>query len=511
MISKHTVTAEVPVDPYLVDVPIATAVPHVAESVEGSPVSGLIVGALHVVRATLTTLPGQAVTCFMGADTGGGSPVTVIPDGDRVPLEWTFVPTTSDASIFTECFGGNLAQVPGGVSVYRRDTRYSLPLHVTDATVTLDETWSPYAQVSLACRLPAPDVLRQIDPRSGVRARVRLEQRFGESEPLATLSAAFAGLTLAALSTAYAGRLVASLSADYGLGYNDGVGMRSSTRRPMDLVVAARDVDVAADTMTLTLGSDELLAQSAGLVADAALTTSSTSLRAAVTAGLRRIDAALSSSADDVTDLDVDALTWPPGMSVWDWLAPLVLAGERRLWCDEKRAWHLGLPEQLVDGEARLTPIATGLSESLNVNDWFDAVLVEYRWTDASGVDHVRYETAGDTLAQRVYHVTRERRPWPRSGAARALLRYVSAQGRQVRVQAVSDYSVTPGQAVNVTLPDGVHATGVVSSVTWALPADEMTVTVRDLAEAPVNSWLADAPGVAWTDLPVGTDWTEDV
>ncbi|GEL95353.1 hypothetical protein [Cellulomonas composti] len=584
-----------------------------------------------------------------------------------------------------------------------------LPLSVRDARITLDETWSPYAQVTLTCTTPAPEVLAQIDPRAGVRVQMLARQRFGEGEPLSALSAwrvptrtvggvertnlvtnpsieastagwstsgatlsrvtsgGFAGTsflrstrsavgtstvsivvagqsgpttlvasawvkgttgrttyltlttqavgggattvhtgdpvlltgtwqrvtlvvaipegresvgvlavvtdstavadvvdvdavlceqetavldyfdgasvdtdtdeyawtgtanaststwspvtwppgvsapTLADLSARYAGRNLGQVSADYGVGYNAGVGMRSSTSRPLDLVLVSRDVDEDAGTMTLTCASDEARAQQVASTSTIPTAPAGTSLIDACNLALVRLSTALYAAVDDVTDLVAESLVWTPGTSVWDYLYPLVSSSERRLWCDERGSWRLGYPAAAGEGVLHVTPIRTASVDTLSTDGWYDGVVVEWRWTDSGGVDHVVYESAGPSDSRKVLKVTRERRPQPRVGAARTILRWLTGNGRSVRIEAVSDYGAAPGQVVNVTLPDGTYASGVVQSVTWNLPADRMQITTRDLLEAPAGSWLADSPGVSWADIPVGTDWTEDV
>ncbi|KMM45613.1 hypothetical protein CWIS_09745 [Cellulomonas sp. A375-1] len=384
-----------------------------------------------------------------------------------------------------------------------------IPLDVVDASITLDESWSPYAQATLVCKTPEPSVLAQIDPRDGVRVFARLTQAFGEGSPLSEYTARLGG-SAAAWTAAYGNKTLLAASQDFGIGYNAG-GVRGSTRRSFNLSLVTRDVDLEAGTMTLTAMSDEIVAQGVDSGEVVPVAPAGTSLVDTINFALRRLNATLVETVADVTDLTPDALAWSPGVSVWEYLAPLVLAGERRLWCDELGAWRLGYVQAPGAGELRAAPILTAGTDRLDTEAWFDAVLVEYRWTDGSGVEQTRYERAGETLARRVYKVIRDGRPWPRSGAARALLRYVASQGRSLRLEAVSDYHAGPRQSFTFTLPDDVVVTGVVASVTWSLPTDRMTVTTRDLLEAPEHSWLADTPGVSWDDVPAGIDWTEDV
>lgn len=383
-----------------------------------------------------------------------------------------------------------------------------VPLAVTDAKVTLDEGWSPYVQAELECALPAD--VESIDPRSGApRVRLRLWQRFGESDPISVLSAAWAGLTLADLTAALAGTFLSGLSATYGRPYN-AFGMRPSTSRLLDLSLRARETDHAAASMHLGLSSDEGMAQDYALVATSPASPGSTSVRAICSWALAYIGAALTAGTVD-GEVEAEAVSWAPGQSLWDYLYPLVNAAGLRLWCDEHRDWHLGTPEDGTAGGLVLSAeqSVTRADQTIDRDGrWCDAVVVKYQWTDGSNVQHTVYDTATTPGYTKTKTVTYGR-PYPGPGAAAALLAREQGRGRELGMDAVSDYRAAPGQALTATLPDIPIQTGIVSSVTWRLPDDEMTVTSRALIDTPVTSWLFTPAGIAWEDVDPGVDWTE--
>ena len=317
------------------------------------------------------------------------------------------------------------------------------------------------------------------------------------------------GNLAADLSATYVGTMTSAVTNDYGLPYNS-FGMRGSTRRTVNLALRTRTVDWTAGTMTLEASSDEALAQDYAMNDPEGAVFNGTSIRTAIEFALAQIGAVL--AEDDGLDAqsdDTDALTWEPGVSAWDYMAGLVSAAGLRLWCDERRAWHLTDPTIPTSGAARLTPLAVEISDDINMDgSWCDSVVVEYRWTDAAGAEQVRYDIAGAASPRRVKHVLWQR-PYIRKGAAVALLRRLNGQGRSVTINAVSAYDVEPGQSFTIDLLDGVTDAGYVSSVAWTSPFDEMTVGTRDLVDAPAHSWLVQPGGVAWADLPAGVSWTD--
>ena len=406
----------------------------------------------------------------------------------------------------------------------------SVPLNVLDAEVTLDESWSPYAQARLTCAIPPLGSLDDIDPRLGRRVRIRLQQTFGESEPISVLTTAWswpglypgpdlfmpfypepaAGVRfkLADLTTVLADTFLNGLSATYGQPYN-AFGTRASTRRSLDLVLRSREVDHATGTMRLAAASDEALLQDYGLVATTATSAGSSSVRAICAWVLAKVGLVLYPGSADGTVTDS---TWSPGQNAWDYLRPLVDAVGLRLWCDDRRNFYLTEP---IDGTAGGLSIsakyATTATDALDrERDWYDAVVITYRWRDAAGNDQTAYDTAAVAGYSKVLALTYDR-PYPGPGAAAAMLSRVSGRGRQQTLGAVNDYSVAPGMALTITLPNAPIQTGLLAAVTWQVPGDEMRLTTRDLIDTLTSAWVFAPAGLAWNELAAGIDWTEYV
>ena len=211
-----------------------------------------------------------------------------------------------------------------------------------------------------------------------------------------------------------------------------------------------------------------------------------------------------------------DVFIQTPGTLDWDYVAPLVQAGGLRLFCDEQRKWRL------IDPLAYKLPGQINVAAGTNVTsgrdiisrqreDWFDAVVVEYRWTDDEGLPQVAFDSAtngGTKLFKKVIE-----RPYPGPGAAASILALYSGRGRTLEVDALTDLSATPGMALVMTLPGTPVQVGVVSSVTWTWSAegnsDEMRIGSRGLLDTPSTAWLLQPAGYRWADVPAGQDWTE--
>jgi hypothetical protein len=376
--------------------------------------------------------------------------------------------------------------------------------------VTLDEGWEPYVQASLRIAMPAPEVFDQLDPRTGVRCRIRLERAHGTLFTLADVTAGQGGST-ASWTAVIGGSPLSSMTALYSRPLNS-FGHRASLTRRLDLAVIDRTVDVGEASVTLELASDEALLQVTGLVDDAPRAPTTPTVRAAAAMVLESIGATLQPGTDDA-DLEVDAVAWEPGVTGWDYIRPLVSAGALRLWSDELRRWYLTPPLTATAGGLVIVA-PTAFEEQLSrVSGWCNAVVVTYRW-EVAGVEQVRYDvaTALDWTPQNnVTHRVEYRRPWPRDGAAAAILARRRAMGRIIAVRTVSDYTATPGQAMSTMSVAGPDQTGLLASVTWNLDDDEMQVQSRDLLDTPPAAWLALAAGESWLDSPVGESWIEEV
>jgi hypothetical protein len=386
-------------------------------------------------------------------------------------------------------------------------------LDVQDLTVGLDESRVPFAAATLTVPYD-PATIDALDPRARPVPRVSLTvvQRFIDARPLSAVSTAYAGQKLSAISAAYAGQRLSAISSAYGTGWNT-FGIRSSRARTYDLGVRSRVVDHQDATVQLTLASDEALLTDGALVAVAALSPVSLTVLSAVQMVLGLLLPGYTlTTTQGAQAITVDAAVWDPGVSGWDYLSPLTASAGLRLWCDEARAWHLEAPTEMLAPDPMLVLAGTGAvtaaQDTVSRDDleWFNAVVVAYKWTDTGNVSHVQYDVAGDLASSRVLAVTHER-PYPRAGEAAARLRLAAGHGRVLDVEAVADPLAYPGQAARLSVPGTPAQSGYVQAVELATREARMRVTTRDLTDTPLTSWSFGAVGQAWADVPAGMSW----
>ncbi len=378
------------------------------------------------------------------------------------------------------------------------------------AGVTLDESWSPYVQARLTIAKPADALLEQIDPRTAaVRVILAAKQHYGDFVPVSELTALYGG-SVAALTAALGGQSLLSLTAQFYQPWNS-FGIRSAATRFFDLLVRDRTIDHETAEVVLELASDEARLQDYALVATVPFNPPTTSVRDLVEMVLARVGSYLDAGAADGTVADLST-TWLPGVSAWDYLAPLVQQAGLRLWCDESRIFHLTTGQEVPAHHVQLSYLETVTrgtdTVSLERDEWCDAVVITYLWTDDAGVQQRRYDTAQLPGFSKVRSLTYQT-PYPGPGAAQQVLNRAQGKGRQQRVDAISDYAVSPGDSASIAFPGTSIQSGAVTSVTWSLPNDEMTVGTRGLTDTPSTAWILAAYGLTWASLPAGLSWTE--
>jgi hypothetical protein len=188
-----------------------------------------------------------------------------------------------------------------------------------------------------------------------------------------------------------------------------------------------------------------------------------------------------------VTPRSEQLLDWTPGRSAWDFLEPIVQAAGYRLWCDEARVWHLAKAWN-TQNQVNLSPdngLTAGVDRISRNEAWYDSVVIEYQWTDRAGVQQKKYDGGNSTLLLQ-YTDT----PFPGAGAAASVLRRADGKGRIISPEAINNYLATPGDVVQISLPDSPVQTGLLSNVTWNLPEDRMQIASRGLTDTPANAWL---------------------
>lgn len=444
------------------------------------------------VRADVTLTANGATVARVTGSTG------TLVVGSYVEL-WEIVQVTGTATAMfghvshqreTTPAGATTQLLVDGWSITRVTYADVVDLRPTDAQVTVDESWTPYARATLTCPVPQDDVLSRLDPRTATRVRLTQRRAVGASRTAAELPALLPGPTAAAWTARHAGPpvwTVARLSALTGAPYDTPPRLDLDATRTLDLMLRTRTVDHVAGTMTLELTSDE-----AALLDFARYDTdfterlrppTTTSLAALVRWALGLLGWQLDAGAVDAT-IDPTAVVWNLGESLWDFLDAHVRASNRRLWCDEQRRWRLSVPHTGTTGTPVVVERPTSAVDVLSRGQGYaDTVVVIYEWTDETGEAQRVHGVSDWSTGQPVTLVQRWATPSTLAQATQAaagLRRRAASRGRQVDVEAVADPGVTPGRPLVVTGTTTPLTDAMVSAVTWSYPDDVMTIRTRD-------------------------------
>ncbi|WP_262002230.1 hypothetical protein [Microbacterium sp. Mcb102] len=182
-----------------------------------------------------------------------------------------------------------------------------------------------------------------------------------------------------------------------------------------------------------------------------------------------------------------ELFTWREGKTAWSFLAPLIASTGLRLYCDEKRRWHLVDPLDFsVPGRVSVRPSNTVKGADTIDSEDEDAsvtgVVIIWRWFDNKGTRREMFERAGE--AGKVKTLEFER-PFPGEGLAGAHLMKLRGRRRTQDVTVATDYSIRPGQEIQIDLPGTAVQIGTLTRVQWDLTAGLMTLGSGGLRDTP--------------------------
>jgi hypothetical protein len=378
---------------------------------------------------------------------------------------------------------------------------------VIDASITLDENWSPYVQATLTAPILDDEILDLLDPRTNPHVVINVKKSYGQSDKVFRITNTYPGKLLSDFTTLWAGKFLQDLSNEYYLAYNT-FGLKEPEERMFTLAVRELDINYLRSEISLTLSSDEGLLLDFARVDNTIYTSPSTSVRTITNYVLGLIGASLQPGAYDAT-IPVGSAVWEPGQTAYDYLEPLIQAGALRLFCDEQRDWYLVPDNYDVPGSVNLSYLETLTEASTTISresiEWYDAVVIKYEYVDPAGATIIDYDSAG-APGTKVLTLTYNSK-YPGPGAAARVLQRAEGRGRVNSISAVNDYTVTPGVSCSLTMPNADTQIGNVSAVTWELPGDTMAITTRGLLEVPPTAWIFTPSGVAWEDIDPGVSW----
>ncbi len=365
----------------------------------------------------------------------------------------------------------------------------SIPLDVVDSQITMDIDWAPYVQATITvapnATYTAEYILDQTDPYLNTRVQIYAQESFGDSKPLSYLTTLYTGKTLGQVSTIWSGQTLGQLTALWYTPWNGSV--MDNVRRFFNLKVRTASIDVQTQLIRLTLASDESLLGDYAELDTEPYAPNKLTAETAVSYVLAKIGAYLQAGYTDAA-IDVEGSVWEPGDDSWSYLQSLLDSVQLRLYCDEQRRWYL--TNSYTTGVSRTLAYGT---DYINLNqdagldsDFYSAAVVKYSWTDDAGVEQVRYDSYTNTRYNyvKVKKVEYNRR-YPGPGAARSIVMRKDQKTITRTSTIVNDYRYTPGDGLTYTggfyYPplNPTFTEGYVSTVTWSLPTDRMTIVSK--------------------------------
>lgn len=182
-----------------------------------------------------------------------------------------------------------------------------------------------------------------------------------------------------------------------------------------------------------------------------------------------------------------ELFTWRAGKSAWSFLAPLIASAGLRLFCDERRRWHLVDPTAFtIPGRVSVRPANTTRGDDTIDAEDEDAsvtgVVVIFRWFDVDGAQREKYDRAGTAGKVKVLEFDR---PYPGAGLAAAHLVKLQGRRRTQDVTVATDYSIRPGQEIQIDLPGTAAQIGTLTRIQWDLTSGLMTLGSGGLRDTP--------------------------
>lgn len=187
------------------------------------------------------------------------------------------------------------------------------------------------------------------------------------------------------------------------------------------------------------------------------------------------------SNREAIDDRPPDALVWRAGESALDFLMPLFQAAGFRLVCNESREWTLRNAGYLASGavNVRYAVNMVDATDDLTRDEWYDAAVVPYRWTDRQGIEQLRYDTfALNDPYTRCVLLERDT-PYPGPGFAEYAVNRAQGRGRVVQATTVADWDLHAEQACTIVVPDADTQTGKTERVVFSFDDDRVTITAR--------------------------------
>lgn len=357
-------------------------------------------------------------------------------------------------------------------------------LELLDAQLTLDDDRAPAIEMTFSTPVPADRTLLDIIT-ARVTVAVTLRRAFGADFTLANILTADATTTLTQYTALDPAAPLSDYSGRYWLGY---AGQPVTDEQGLQgvLYVDQVEIDEATNIASWRATSGEGVLQGDTLLAATRLEYSTRKIYNLTRYALNRNDLQLGSSTiSSSTQMSEDAAFWAPGSTAWNYVENLMEQVDKRLIGD--LTGRLSIIDRPRNQTGTVTinfgENAIEIHEIRRVRSdyWYDAVFLEYTFTNTAGELQTRTSYAGAQPSRNALSISKPNTYYPGTSAAANILARVSQRDRIGEVVAVSDYTARPGMSLAVTNAAAEALTGRVASVTFNYPDSRMRVRSRFL------------------------------
>jgi hypothetical protein len=382
----------------------------------------------------------------------------------------------------------------------KQSFRLTLPNHTTvrpiSGSLTLDESWEPYAQGTLT--IEAPESLAPFDPRNSPPPRVGIEmmQEFYETQPVLKITDAYGAGTVAGLTAAWGSGTLAQVTAVYTVLYVDPI--KEPVIRTANLSILGYSTGPDG-LLELELASDDAYLEghthrgSANNLLPLTLTDYVRTIVQEVLPNANFVEMGPQMDLSPYKDPESGSgyISWSIGEGAREKFQTFIEKAAARVWADETgNSWHMASSPRNTSASLSVTALtdwsdelsrydadfanAVGISDiyTLNYGDNDDSAFQLKSWDFAtSGPGPYRWLIINRDTGLRNA---------PGTGQAGYVLGRTLSLGRAVSITAVNNFQTNPGDAISVTFPNESTISGRVSSVSWDFESGEMSVRVRD-------------------------------
>jgi hypothetical protein len=391
------------------------------------------------------------------------------------------------------------------VDHYNAGTGVRVALPTPDAlTLSEDIDRSPYTMGSVTIPRPSEFIVGKLDPRGFPVLELHLYSTASVTHHLpaktSDVTAALFPGPLSDVTDQYAGADPGSMSRDFAgtdvtTVLTPGV---PDTHRYVELLVTDVSENIGDNTVTIGAAGLEVLldfwSNISPLPADLSEYGASVGVSGIVNEVLRRVGLPSVGVWSGTSVMpEADAMYWQPGQSAHEFIEGLLEFNDQRIYAESGYLLRVaptgeiisggGFPNIDLDYREGMTSATRSLAVISSRNEYFDAVLLLYKWKDSAGVDQLAFDRYPRSAPYRKSLVLQRDRAFPGIGAAQGIYNRSRKRGGDFSVTRVSRYNVTCGWDSTLLLPGEPRPRPTsIKGITWTFPAAEMTLRLEQKA-----------------------------